>query len=255
MMLTRSVWHLIGAILTASVCLPCMADEPAKQPNPREELERIANFFQQEKGNEPAILGRILRSEAKDERTVGDVSINGTSTHIYHTLEKTPDGLRLKSSTVHDTMLFDLDEHGKRVLPGRSGYRVEVAEIELKVPRGNTNVHGFLRNISNSRFDPVGWSVEISEARVIENGGGKRGTLVLKTKQIGNSATFAKDNNFIPTTWEAEVTLKLDEDGKLLSTYTTTDYIIDPKTGARKIIGSNPEKRIVNPSTIVAREP
>ena len=101
-----------------------------------DELTRIIHFFEYSENKEPAVLGHILKDEYKDLRTPGGVSIDGASVSVYHSLERTTDGLRLKQSTVHDTTLYDLDKKGARIEPGKSGYRIEVAEIELQKVKG-----------------------------------------------------------------------------------------------------------------------
>jgi hypothetical protein len=234
-------------LLSAAVQLTARTDEPVKQPETVDELTRITRFFEQSESSEPAVLGRILKSETKDLRTPGGVSIDGISVTIFHTLEKTTDGLRLKQSTVHDTTLYDLDKEGARIKPGKSGYRIEVAEIELKRMVGGSRVQGYLRNISNSRFDPVGWSVEISDARVTGQDRGKRGSLVLKTRQVGTSGRFAKGDRLTPITWEGETVLELNKDGKLVCTNTSIDYAVDPKTGGRTKVAPDPKNNIENP--------
>jgi hypothetical protein len=149
---------------------------------------------------------------------------------------------------------YNLDEKGARVKPGEPIYRIEVAVIELKAVEGGSRVAGYLRNISNSRFDPVGWSVEITDARVVDQDDGKRGTLILKERQIGTVGTFAKDNKFIPTASETEKILKLDKDGKLVSTSTVTTYNVDPETGDRTKVQPDPKKNIQNPQIYIFQE-
>jgi hypothetical protein len=133
-------------------------------------------------------------------------------------------------------------------------YRIEVAVIELTAVYGGSRVEGFSRNLSNSRFDPVGWSVEISDARVIEQDDGKRGTLILKRREVGSSGTSAKDNKIIPTASEVEDVLKLDKDGKLVRTCTITSYIVDPETGERTKVPPDPKKNIHNPTINIFQE-
>ena len=147
-------------------------------------------------------------------------------------------------------MLYDLDAEGNRILPGRSGYRIEVAEIELKRVEGGSKVCGYLRNISNSRFDPVGWSVDIYDARVTRATPTEFGVLILKTRQVGTAGTIAKSDQFIPTTWEGETVLKLNRDGGLTQVETRTRYLVDADTGDRSEVKPDSKNKIENPRTI-----
>jgi hypothetical protein len=251
-MRTRPAACLI--LLAATFLLIARANEPVKQTDSMDELARIIHFFEYSANKEPAVLGRILKNETKDLRTPGGVSVDGTSVTVYHTLERTTDGLRLKQSTVHDTMLYDLDKTGARIEPGKSGYRIEVAEIELHKVEGGSRVQGYLRDISNSRFDPVGWSVEIRDARVTGQERGKRGSLVLKEREVGSSGKFAKGGRMTATTWEAEVIIELAKDGRLITTFTTTSFDVDSETGARTKVKADPINKIENPSIITFRE-
>ena len=244
----------LAITLLVAVCLlASKSDGVVAQLKPSNKLDAIARFFEFSNDAEPAILGRALKHEEKDRRTSGGVSIDGTTVTIYHTLERTSDGLRLKTSNVYDQILFDHKEDGTRDQPGKPLYRVVVAEIELKLAKGGERVEGFLRNISNSQFDPVGWSVEISNVEITEHETG-RGVLTMKTRQIGTSGRFAKGGSFTPSTFEGETVLKLTEDGKLVQTVTSTDYDVDPKTGSRSKVEPDPKNRIENPVVRTARE-
>jgi len=252
----RATTFMCLTLVSLAPQLSTSASEPAKESGPQGELARIAYFFEFEDKTkaEPAVLGRTLKYDMPGTPTLGGVIVDGSVLNIYHTLEKTPKGLRLQISAVHDTVKYGFDDKGARVKPGESIYRIEVEVIELKSVEGGSRVEGYLRDISNSRFDPVGWSVEISDVRVIEQDDGKRGTLIWKERQVGTVGTFAKDNKFIPTASEAEVVLKLNKDGKLVRTDTVTSYNVNPETGVRTKVQPDPKKNIQNPEIYIFQE-
>jgi hypothetical protein len=96
--------------------------------------------------------------------------------------------------------------------------------------------------------------VAITDARVTGQDLGKRGSLVLKTHEVGSSGIFAKAGQQTATTWEGETVIELGKDGKLISTSTITDFDVDPETGARTKVKADPMDKIENPSIRTFRE-
>ena len=78
------------------------ASEPATESKPQDELARIAHFFEHSTEAEPAVLRRILKDDREGTPTPGGVIVDGSLVNVYHTLEKTPKGLRIQISAVHD---------------------------------------------------------------------------------------------------------------------------------------------------------
>jgi hypothetical protein len=98
----RATTFLWLTLVSVASQLPARASEPAKESRPRDELARIAHFFEHNTEAEPAVLGRILKEDMPGTPTPGGVIVDGSLVNIYHTLEKMPKGLRLQISAVHD---------------------------------------------------------------------------------------------------------------------------------------------------------
>jgi hypothetical protein len=253
---------LFPALLACVGLVTVRGDDPQQRPvapvpsAAQLKLNQIAHFFEYNAEGDPAVQGRVLKNDRKDQRTRSGVAIDGTFVVVFHTLEKTPTGLRLKRSIVQDTMFYALDKDGNRVMPGRSGYRIEVAEIELMADSSGDRVFGFMRNISNSRYDPIGWAVEVSELRVTNQEGGKRGRLVMKMREITRSGSIDKKGavETSPSAWEEEIAMSVNGAGKLEMTDTYTDYTVDPKTGTRTMLEPDPKAKIENPNVYSYQE-
>ncbi len=195
------------------------ADVTASQKNQKglAELERVADFLKKN------VMGRTLVTELHRTIAQGTVDSDFVSRITYHSLERTELGLKFTISGVVEQILWDLDKEGKKIGEGRSVNRTIVQRYEIAVSKETQALMGYIHNLSNTFVDPTGYVSAIRSVKIVGD------KLELQSEGINYGACFGVNNTSTPCTSSSIATYSV-ENGKLVNTSTSTNYVVDPET-------------------------
>lgn len=195
------------------------ADSATSQKNQKglAELEKVADFL------EKNMMGRTLVTELHRTIAQGTIYSDFVSRITYHGLEHTKLGLKYTVTGVVEQTLWDLDRDGKKIGEGRSVNRTIVQAYEIGVSKATQALMGYTHSLSNTITDPTGYASAIRSVKIIGD------KLELRTEGINYYPCFGANNKTTPCA-SSNIAMYSVENGKLVNTSTSTNYVVDPET-------------------------
>jgi|GEM_PF-5191871 len=201
-----------GLLFTAG--LPTTADAG--------EREEVVDYLRKN------VIGRTLETRITEKIAQGKVETEFASRRTFSNLVETSAGLAFDETIVINQVLYDLDEHGKRVSPGRNKDRVIVMRHEYSVRQSTGRLLGISRVLSASTNDDLTGFAEAERITV------KGDSLLIQVTTIGYEDFFAPGGKYEPTStdWQDEFSV---QGGKLRCVTKRTSYNVDPETLKRTV--------------------
>lgn len=196
------------------------ADVTASQTNQKglAQLDRVADFL------EKNVMDRTLVTELHRTIAQGTIYSDFVSRATYHGLERTKLGLKYTVTGVVEQTLWDIDKEGKKIGEGRSKNRTISTRSEIAVNKATQALMGYTHSLSNTYTDSTGYASAIRSVKIIV--GDK---LELHSERINYGACFGVNNTTTPCASSNIATYSV-ENGKLVNTSTSTNYVVDPET-------------------------
>lgn len=152
-------------------------------------------------------------------------------------LVETKDGFMFDAVIAIKQDIYDLDDDGKRIKPGRIENRNLTVRYEFSLRKSTGRMRGFSRLIANSTGQAITGLAQSAEARIDGD------TLVVDSETIGYSDHWGKGGEFFPGAHESNAVYSM-RDGRLRRTETNNFFDVDPKTMKRTPNRDKPEVMI-----------